>query len=71
MKTPRLEDPRAGATAQDAKDFRRLAWNELVVQGDFIANEKNGFEPWEGPGGFRADAFLKPIYRRKRRSIKS
>lgn len=71
MKTTRLNNPKAVATANDAKYFRRLEWDELVVQGDFIANENHGFDPWEGPGGFRADAFLKPIYRRKKRSAKS
>jgi hypothetical protein len=44
--------------------FRRLKWNELVSRGDFVASEHQGFEPWEGPGGFRADSFVKPIYRR-------
>jgi len=46
------------------KRFRRLKWNELVNRGDFVTNERRGFEPWEGPSGFRADAFVKPIYRR-------
>jgi hypothetical protein len=46
------------------KHFRRLKWNELVGRGDFVASEHQGFEPWEGPGGFRADSFVKPIYRR-------
>jgi hypothetical protein len=44
--------------------LRRLKWNELVSRGDFVADEHQGFEPWEGPGGFRADSFVKPIYRR-------
>jgi hypothetical protein len=46
--------------------FRRLKWNEVVCHGDFVADERLGLEPWEGPGGFRADTFVKPIYRRKR-----
>jgi len=45
------------------KRFRRLKRNELVSLGDFVTNEHRRFEPWEGPGGFRADAFVKPIYR--------
>jgi hypothetical protein len=45
------------------KRFRRLKWDELVFPGDFVVNEQRGFEPWEGPGGFRADAFVRPIYR--------
>jgi hypothetical protein len=68
MKTPRLKNSRASAGARDLKHFRRLKWDELVVSGDFIANGNQGFEAWEGPGGFRADTFLKPIYRRKNRS---
>jgi hypothetical protein len=44
--------------------FRRLKWNELVSQGDYVANGRHGFTLWEGPGGFRAHSFVKPIYRR-------
>jgi len=50
--------------AEVPKGFRRLKWNEVVVQGDCLVHEQRGFEPWQGPGGFRADTFLKPIYRR-------
>jgi hypothetical protein len=46
------------------KRLRRLKRNELVTRGDFVVDMQRGFEPWEGPGGFRADAFLKPVYRR-------
>ena len=46
------------------KSFRPLRWNELVKRGDFIMNRDQGFELWEGPAGFRADAFIKTIYRR-------
>ena len=52
--------------ACNPKRFRRLKWNELVSRGDFITNERRGFEPWEGPGGFQAGSFLKPIYRRSK-----
>ena len=52
------------ASSVMAKHFRRLKANELVSRGDFTANEHCGFEPWEGPTGFRADAFVKPIYRK-------
>ncbi len=48
--------------------FRLLKWNELVTRGDFVADESGGFELWEGPAGFRADAFVKPIYRRAKTS---
>ena len=46
------------------KRFRRLKWDEMVSPGDFVTNGQRGFEPWEGPSGFRAGSFLKPIYRR-------
>ena len=45
-------------------DLRRLEWDEVVTRGDFVGDELHGFELWEGPTGFRADAFVKPIYRR-------
>jgi hypothetical protein len=67
----RPENLKVSAGASDSKYFRRLKWDELVVVGDFIASEKQGFEPWEGPSGFRADAFLKPIYRRKKFSARA
>ncbi|TAL07389.1 MAG: hypothetical protein EPO07_00275 [Verrucomicrobia bacterium] len=52
-------------TEEGAPDhFRLLKSNELVSRGDVVANEHQGFELWEGPSGFRADAFVKPIYRR-------
>jgi hypothetical protein len=47
-----------------ADRFRRLKWNERVSLGDFVRNEHRRFELWQGPGGFRADSFVKPIYRR-------
>lgn len=46
------------------KHLRLLKWNERVRRGDFVADGRRGFEPWDGPGGFRADAFVKQIYRR-------
>jgi len=52
------------STAGVLQHFRRLKWNELVSRGDFVTDGHQGFEPWEGPGGFRADSFVKPIYRR-------
>jgi hypothetical protein len=53
------------------KHFRRLKWNEVVNSGDFLINDARDFEPWDGPGGFRADSFLKPIYRLRRRSARN
>jgi len=57
----RESEPTAAVVATDR--LRRLKWNELVSRGDFVADERHGFEPWEGPSGFRADSFVKPIYR--------
>jgi hypothetical protein len=51
------------------KSFRRLKWNELVSRGDFVVNEHEELEPWEGPTGFRADAFVKPIYRTQKHRL--
>jgi hypothetical protein len=62
--TQRANKPRASSKAGVPKRFRRLKSNELVSPGDFVADEHRRFEPWEGPSGFRADAFVKPIYRR-------
>ena len=59
---PQAEAP-ANPTAP-SKQFRRLKPGEVVGRGDFVANDQRGLEPWEGPGGFRAGAFVKPIYRR-------
>ena len=46
--------------------LRPLKWNELVRRGDFVEDGREGFEPWVGPSGFRADAFVKQIYRQLR-----
>jgi hypothetical protein len=53
----------ATAEAGVPERYRPLKWNELVRHGDFTMDLCGGFEPWEGPTGFRADAFVKPIYR--------
>jgi hypothetical protein len=55
-------DPSAPAIVPEG--LRPLKWNELVQRGDFVKDGHEGFEPWEGPSGFRADAFIKQIYRR-------
>jgi hypothetical protein len=59
-------DPKAEVAASDheAKQFRRLKADELVSQGDFVADGRSGFKLWEGLSGFRADSFVKTIYRR-------
>ena len=53
------------ALAEAPDNFRRLRWDELVARGDWVVDEQRGFEPWEGPAGFRADAFVNPIFRKK------
>jgi hypothetical protein len=63
--TPRTDEPEAPTRTSVSERFRRLKWNEVVWRGDFVADERLGLQPWEGPGGFRADAFVRPIYRRK------
>ena len=61
--TQRMGEPEALPGAGVPERFRRLKWNEVVCRGDFVADERLGLEPWEGPSGFRADAFVKTIYR--------
>ena len=61
----RTGEPEAPARTSVSEGFRRLKRNEVVSHGDFVADERLGLQPWEGPGGFRADAFVRPIYRRK------
>jgi hypothetical protein len=58
-------DPLDAATKAGSikKKFRRLKGTEVVTVGDFIADEQNRLQPWEGPGGFQADNFVRPIYR--------
>lgn len=63
-----MNETDASAVAVAPESLRPLKWNELVRCGDFVANEQQGFEPWVGPGGFRADAFVKQIYRRLARA---
>jgi hypothetical protein len=53
------------ATARVPDCLRPLKWNERVQAGDFVEDGRQGFELWEGPSGFRADAFIKQIFRRQ------
>jgi hypothetical protein len=48
------------------EQLRLLNRNERVQRGDYVQSGGDQFEPWEGPGGFRADTFVKQIYRRVR-----
>jgi hypothetical protein len=59
-----MKDANPSATADAQEIFRPLKWNELVKRGDFVEDGKQGLELWFGPTGFRADAFVKTIYRR-------
>lgn len=67
--TPETDSPTEPATASKtsgSEKFRRLNWNEQVRRGDFVEDGKQGFELWAGMVGFRADTFVKTIYRRKK-----
>ena len=59
--------PEVAASIDESKQFRRLKANELVRRDDFVMDDQRGFEPWKGLTGFRANAFVKPIYRRQAR----
>lgn len=50
------------------KRFRRLKPDELVQPGDYVADVHRGLKPWQGPGGFRVDAFVSRIYRDPKRA---
>ena len=52
-----------------SETFRPLKWNEQVKRGDFVEDGHRGFELWEGPSGFRADTFVKTIYRKLRQPL--
>jgi hypothetical protein len=58
-----MNKPKATLKPDVPKHFRRLKSNELVTLGDFVANERKVFELWDGPNGFLAESFIKPIYR--------
>jgi hypothetical protein len=64
ISNPTASDAEVATSTDTAKQFRRLKADELVSHGDFVINETRRFEPWFGPNGFRADAFVKPIYRK-------
>ena len=61
-----VAEPAAAPLAGGSGKFRRLKWDEQVRRGDFVEDGKQGFEPWDGMVGFRADTFVKTIYRRKK-----
>jgi len=60
-----MNETNSPAIAVIPESLRPLKWNELVRRGDFVEDRRGGFEPWAGPSGFRADAFVDKIYRLK------
>lgn len=65
-----MNETASTALAMTPTGLRPLKWNELVKRGDFVADGRQGFEPWVGPSGFRADMFVKQIYRQLTRHQK-
>jgi hypothetical protein len=63
--TQRTGEPEAPARASVSERFWRLKANEVVWSGDFVADERLGFELWEASGVFRAGSFARPIYRKE------
>lgn len=47
----------------DPGHFRRLKSDERVIRGDLVENEQSQLIEWEGPTGFRASSFNRPVYR--------
>jgi len=58
-----MNEANPSAVASVLNGLRLLKWDELVRRGDFVEDGHDGFEPWVGPSGFRADAFVKKIFR--------
>jgi hypothetical protein len=58
-----MKKPEEIANTPVPKGLRLLNSNELVSPGDFVGDGHQGIAPWEGPSGFRADSFVRPIYR--------
>jgi hypothetical protein len=58
--------PEAGAGAMTLEDLRSLKGHETVRRGDFESDGHKGYALWVGPAGFRADSFVKQIYRRRK-----
>ncbi len=63
--TQQTGEPEAPARASVPERFRRLKRNEVVWSGDFVADERLGFELWEAPDVFRAGSFARPIYQKE------
>ena len=63
--TLRGEPAKAAPADENYRGFRRLAWNEVVYHGDYVADERAELKPWEGLSGFRAGSFVQSIYRKE------
>ena len=59
-----MSKPKAAARADLPEGLRHLQSDELVRRGDLVEDDDRQFRPWEGPNGFQAKSFVKPIYRR-------
>jgi hypothetical protein len=59
-----MNEPQPASLPVLLSQLRPLKWNEPVLRGDYVADGHLGFELWAGPSGFRADSFVKQIYRR-------
>jgi hypothetical protein len=60
---------KTSAPAVVSAGLRPLKWNERVCRGDYVEDGNQGFEPWAGPAGFRADSFVKQVYRRLKQQV--
>ena len=59
------DEPEAEASARASVIWNTasvLKRNAVVWSGDFVADERLGFELWEASGVFRAGSFAKPIH---------
>jgi len=62
----RLSDIETAVEAAVPPGYRRLKRDEVVAHGDYVMDEQQQIQLWEGPGGFHASSFWKPIYRREK-----
>jgi hypothetical protein len=64
--TARKAKPGIAPAGRTRTGYRRLSWDEVVSRGDYVADEDQPLEAWDGPTGFRAGSFVKPTYRKGR-----
>jgi hypothetical protein len=60
-----IREPVISLDGNPPAGFRRLESSERVIFGDYVESADASFQLWEGPTGFRADSFLKQVYRPK------